>query len=418
VSYLTISRFKQLSLFIFLAALIGVFAVFFAISCSYAFKLFQIANIKLGCYSLLIIPAGFVMIVYLIKNYFPEAEGSGMPQVIALGHTEEIDKLSRFFVARAIFSKYIFIVLGTCLGASIGREGSTVQIGATIMTLGHKNLSRLQRKTLLTAGAAAGLAAAFNTPLGGIVFLFEELARGITVRNNIFKISIIAGSGIVAVLLAGNHSYFGTVGHSQLDYRWSIFPVALVIGIFAALNNFIFARLVHYSTLSKTSMLNKFRIKHPYLISLVAGFMIALIGILSSGLSFGNGYVESTQSLAGLIKLPQVYYIYKMLASYFSTLSGVPGGYFATSLAIGNGIGSFVHSIIDVANVQQYALLGMVAFLAALTQAPVTSLVMVLQITYSQTFTLPLIVACLVATWLSMLLNRSIYDYQIENYLS
>jgi len=412
-----IFRLQQILLFALLAIAVGIFAVVFALSCSYAFKLFQHIYPSLGYWILLVIPTAFLLIVYLIKNYFPEAEGSGMPQAIALGHSDDLQKLSRFFVTRTIISKYIFIVLATFFGAAVGREGPTVQIGAAIMNLGRRNLTLQQQKTILRAGCAAGLAAAFNTPLGGIVFLFEELARGVSVRDNIFKISIIAISGVVAVLLVGNHSYFGTVVHTQLEYNWQVFPLAIGIGVFAACNNFIFARLIYYSTFSKTSIVNKFRVSHPYVVALVAGLMVAIIGILSNGLSFGNGYVESTQSLAGVLHLPWLYYIYKILASYFSTFSGVPGGYFATSLAIGNGIGSFIYDIFAIANVQQCALLGMVAFLAALTQAPVTSLVMVLQITYSQTFTLPLIVACLVATWLSMALSRSIYDYQVESYL-
>ncbi|MBY0378830.1 MAG: chloride channel protein, partial [Burkholderiales bacterium] len=323
----------------------------------------------------------------------------------------------KFFIARTIFSKYTFILLATCFGGTIGREGATVQIGATIMTLGRKQLSQIQKRTLLTAGAAAGLAAAFNTPLGGIVFLFEELARGITVRRNIVKITAIAVSGVVAVLLTGNNSYYGTVANKYLYYDWKIFIVAILIGVFAALNNYVFSKCIYYSTVAKTSKLNKARKAHPYYNALICGLLVALIGISSSGLSFGNGYVESTAALNGSIHLPEFYYLYKMGGSYLSTMSGIPGGYFATSLAIGNGIGNFIHSIFALANVHQYALLGMVAFLAALTQAPVTSLVMVMQITYTQVFTLPLIVACLTATWLSMLLDKSIYSYQIESYI-
>ena len=111
------------------------------------------------------------------------------------------------------------------------------------------------------------------------------------------------------------------------------------------------------------------------------------------------------------------YFIYKMLGSLFSTASGVPGGYFATSLAIGNGIGSFFHHIFAIADIQQYYLLGMVAFLAALTQAPVTAIVMVMEITDTQSFVLPIIVASFIATWISSYCGKSIYEHQIETYL-
>ncbi len=404
-------------LFFLMAIFIGVFAVFFAKSCNIAFNCFLTMFNHVGYWILLIIPCGFIVITYLIIQYFPEAEGSGIPQSLALGHTDDISKLSKFFIARTIFSKYIFIVMGTGFGATVGREGSTVQIGATVMTLFRKNLSDVKKKALLTAGAAAGLAAAFNTPLGGIVFLLEELAKGISLKHNLAKITAIAVSGVVAVLLAGNYSYYGIVAHTLLSYDWKIFIVAIIIGIFAALNNYVFSKVVYITTASPFSYINKIRKKHPLLTSVICGLLVAVVGILSHGLSFGNGYVESRESLSGVRELPMFYYVFKMFGSILSTASGVPGGYFATCLAIGNGMGSFVHHFFAVANSQQYALLGMVAFLSALTQAPVTSLVMILQVTYTQMFTLPLIVACLTATWISSMLDKSIYDYQINNYL-
>lgn len=408
-------KFKEFLRFIFLAAMIGIFSVFFAKSCEVAFDYFLYMFHHAHYWIFLIIPMGSLIICYLIKNYFPEAEGSGIPQALALNHTNDMQKLSKFFIPRAIFSKYIFVVLGTAIGATIGREGSTIQIGATIMTFGKNHLSNKKKKFLLVVGAGAGLASAFNTPIGGIVFVLEELSKCIPQKFNIVKITGISVAGVVTMLLAGNYSYYGRVSRDLLNYDWKIFVVAIVIGIFAAFNNYIFSRLVYHLTVSSKSKINILRKKHIYINSIICGLLIALIGILSSGLSFGNGYIESRAALSGSEHLPQFYFIYKMLGSLFSTASGIPGGYFATSLAIGNGIGEFVHHISAVANIQQYGLLGMVAFLAALTRAPVTAIVMVLQITSSQVFTMPLIIAALVATWVGNLLGKSIYEYQISN---
>lgn len=404
--------------FIFLAAMIGVFAVFFAKSCEIAFSLFLYIFHHVGFWIFLIIPLGSLAICYLIRNYFPEAEGSGIPQALALSHTDDLQKLNKFFVPKVIFSKYIFVVLGTALGATIGREGSTLQIGAAIMILGKKTLSHSKKKLLLVVGAAAGLASAFNTPIGGIVFVLEELAKGIPVKFNMIKITGVAVAGVVAMLLAGNYSYYGRVSRDLLNYNWRIFLVAIIIAIFAALCNYIFSRLVYHLTVSPQGKINLFRKKHVYINSIFCGFVLALVGVMSLGLSFGNGYIESRAALSGSEHLPTFYFVYKMLGSLFSTASGIPGGYFATSLAIGNGMGEFIYHVFAVSNIQQYGLLGMVAFLAALTRAPVTAIVMVLQITSSQVFTLPLIVAALIATWISNLLGKSIYEYQIANYLA
>ena len=403
--------------FFLMSVAIGVFSVIFAISCEFAFRYFLAMFHYLGWKIIFVIPPAFLIIAYLIRNHFPEAEGSGLPQVLGLNHTTNPTKLSKYFMPRAILSKYIFVVLGTLVGATIGREGPTVQIGATIMTLGKRNLSYVRQKFLYVVGAASGLASAFNTPLGGIVFALEELSKGAPLRKNLIKVSGIAISGMVAVALVGNYSYYGRVDFTLLNYNWRIFIVAALIGLSSGVLCYIFCKGIYYFTVDKTSRINQWRGKHPYWNALICGLLIALIGIISAGLSFGNGYTESRLSLNNSEHLPMFYFVYKMLGSLFSTASGVPGGYFATSLAIGNGIGSFFHHIFAVADIQQYYLLGMVAFLAALTQAPVTAIVMVMEITYSQSFVLPIIVASFVATWVANYFGKSIYEHQIDSYL-
>ncbi len=403
--------------FFLMSITIGIISAMFAVSCEFALRYFQLMFHALGWKIIFVIPPGFLIIAYLIRNYFPEAEGSGIPQVLGLNHTNDPSKLSRFFMPRAIFSKFVFVVLGTFFGATIGREGPTVQIGATIMSLGKHNLSKVKQKFLYVVGAASGLASAFNTPLGGIVFALEELSKGAPLRKNLIKISGIAISGMVSVGLMGNYSYYGHVSYTLLNYDWRIFIVAVLIGISSALLCYLFCKAVYCFTVDKTNRVNIFRKSHPYWTAIICGLLIAIVGVISAGLSFGNGYTESRAALSGAEKLPAFYFLYKILGSLFSTASGVPGGYFATSMAIGNGIGSLFHHIFAVAPIQQYYLLGMVAFLAALTKAPVTAIVMVMEITTSQTFALPIIVASFVATWIASYLGKSIYEYQIDGYL-
>ncbi len=410
-------KLKEWLHFAVLSVAIGVFAVFFAKSCEIAFSVFMYMFLHVQYWILVIIPLGFFIITYLIKNYFPEAGGSGIPQALALNHTKNIDKISQFFVPKVIFGKFIFVVLGTALGATVGREGPTVQIGAAIMLLGKKNASNAKKKFLLTVGAAAGLAAAFNTPIAGVVFAFEELSRGASQKLIMPRVTGIAIAGIVAILLAGNYSYFGVVSQDLLEYNWRILIVALVIGICAAFCCYLFSKVVYYITLSSSSRVNQWRKSHIYISSIVFGILVAGVGIVSHGLSFGNGYVESKETLSSGVGVSHIYFVYKMLGSIFSTASGVPGGYFATSLSIGSGIGSFIHDIYSVANIQQYCLLGMVAFLASVTRSPITSIVMVFQVTSSQMFTLPIMLSALTATWVSELMSRGIYGYQIEGYL-
>ncbi len=407
---------NNLKLFIF-AILIGVFSVIFAKSVDWAFAIFLKLTPILHYWLLLYIPCGFLVITFLVTRYFPEAAGSGIPQALSIGKVTSDTKLKILFYPRLIISKYITIVAGTLFGATIGREGPTIQIGATILSFSAKHLTINQRKTLLKIGAAAGLAAAFNTPLGGIVFALEELFKGKTLKLSLLKIAVIATSGIVTITCLGNTSYFGRVERGLLFYNLGKITLPIIfIGVLSGLLAFIFSKAIYYATLSRNSFLNKFRIEHPLINSCICGFLVAIVGLVSHNLSFGNGYAESILALSNQEHLPKLYVLYKMAGSILSTSSGVPGGYFATSLSIGNGVGSLIHGILQIdIPLQQYYLLGMVAFLAAITQAPITAITMVLQITSSQIFTLPLMITALISTFIASLLGKSIYHYQINN---
>lgn len=403
-------------IFVMLAVLIGLVSVFFVKVVELAFRGFLYLEPLLGWWLLLYIPLMMMGIVYLLRRFFPEAEGSGMPQALAISHLDA-PQMDKIFMLRAIFSKILLIFLGTLCGGTLGREGATVQIGASLMNLLGKNLSLQRRKVMLIVGAASGLASAFNTPLGGIVFAFEELVKSRRLKFSLLKMTAIAISGIVSIGLLSNYSYFGRVDRELLYFKDSIFFAAIVIGIAAGGISVIFARIVRFFMLDKSPLVS-WRKNNPYKNALYCGVIVAVVGLLSHGLSFGNGYHESKMALSGEIALPPSYVFYKLVSALFTTNSGIPGGYFATSLAIGNGIGGLVHSIWSIANPQQYYLLGMVAFLASLTRAPATAIMMVIQVSSSQIFSLPLIVAALVATLFANLFGSGIYEYQINKYVN
>lgn len=402
-------------IFVLLAVLIGLVSVFFVKVVELAFKIFLYLEPLLGWWLVIYIPLMMMGIVYLLRRFFPEAEGSGMPQALAISHLDK-PQMDKIFMLRAIFSKILLIFLGTLCGGTLGREGATVQIGASLMNLLGKNLSLQRRKVMLIVGAASGLASAFNTPLGGIVFAFEELVKSRRLNFSLLKMAAIAISGIVSIALLSNYSYFGRVERELLYFKDDIFIAAIVIGVVAGGISVIFARIVRLFMLDKSPLV-AWRKNNPYKNALYCGVIVAVVGMLSHGLSFGNGYHESKMALSGEIVLPPSYVFYKLVSALFTTNSGIPGGYFATSLAIGNGIGGLVHSIWSIANPQQYYLLGMVAFLASLTRAPATAIMMVIQVSSSQIFSLPLIVAALVATLFANLFGNGIYEYQISKYV-
>ena len=401
--------------FILLAILIGLVSVFFVKVVELTYATFLDLEPILGWLLLIYVPCIMVLIVYLLRNYFPEAEGGGLPQVMAIDELSKA-KIDKIFVLKSIFSKIFLVSLGTLSGGTLGREGATVQIGATIMNQLGRNISLNRRKTMLIIGASAGLASAFNTPIGGIVFAFEELIKAKHQQITVLKIAAIVLSGIVSIAILGNYSYFGRVSRDLLFYHSDILIASVIIGILAGVLSLIFTRVVRYLMLDDNSLV-RWRKNNPYKNAFYCGVIVALVGILSHGLSFGNGYHESRLALDNQIELPNTYILYKMLSALFTTNSGIPGGYFATSLAIGNGIGGLVYSMLSIGNPQQLYLLGMVAFLASITRAPATAIVMVIQISATQIFTIPLILAALVATLVANLGGKGIYEYQVARLL-
>src|SRR5262249_45126517 len=165
-----------------------------------------------------ITPTLTVLALFLTRRWFTGSEGSGIPQVIAALHArraeEEDTLMRRLFGLRVVVGKIGISLIGLLGGLTIGREGPTVHIGAAIMAefrrfYPHRH-PQLERRLLL-AGAAAGLSAAFNTPLAGIIFAIEELARDFESRTNGTMITAVVFSGLTSLALAGNYLYFGQI---------------------------------------------------------------------------------------------------------------------------------------------------------------------------------------------------------------
>jgi H+/Cl- antiporter ClcA len=363
---------------------------------------------------LLIIPAGAVLIALLLRTFLKEAEGGGIGPVLAVAGAGRAEPLSGLLSIKTAMAKLIVTPLGMLFGATIGREGPTIQSCACIFHWLSGGADEKTRREITLIGAGAGLAAAFNTPLGGIVYIFEELIKSKCDKKLFLR--IVAGvtiTGICSVLIVGNRTYFGRLERGPLDYDGSIFIVAAVTGAAAGLASAVFTRTVIFLT-DSAGALSVWRKAHPYLSAAAGGFFIALLGLASSGLSFGNGYEDMKNVLAGRELLPWWYFLSKMGGALSSQFASIPGGYFSTSLSIGGGIGSLLTPFTDIPPEQLY-LLGMAGFLAALTQAPVTSVTMILQIAFTQIFTLPLAVCALTAAAVSWLIDKeSIYERQAK----
>jgi H+/Cl- antiporter ClcA len=239
---------------------------------------------------------------------------------------------------RVLVGKVLLTILGLGCGASIGREGPTVQIGAAIMNLAGRVGGMRMQPGLLLAGGAAGVAAAFNTPLAGIVFAIEELSRSFEQRTNGLVLSAVVVAGLASLALLGNYTYFG---NSQADLIGSkdVFAV-LVCGIGGGLLGGLFSRGLVYSTRQGRLLFKGWIGRHPVLFAAGCGLGVAILGVVSGGTIYGTGYLEAQGLMEGTSDLNWTYGPLKLLATLLSAISGIPGGIFAPSLSVGAGVGA------------------------------------------------------------------------------
>ena len=347
-------------------------------------------------------PAGLVLSLWLTRRFFPGAQGSGIPQVIAALSPRAQGSPSRFLSVRIAFGKILLTTLGLFAGASIGREGPTVHVGASFTSAaGHlAGIKRAQlERALILAGGAAGIAAAFNTPIAGIMFAIEELARGFEERTSGTIIITILIAGLTAVAIEGNYTYFGVTQTALAPRAWLLVPVSGLVGGFAG---GLFSRLV----LDLSERLRATLTRYPYQLALAFGLTLACIGALSGGSSFGTGYPQARALVLGTAHLPWFFPITKWLASLASYLSGIPGGLFAPALATGAGFGADLGRFFPQAPLQAAVILGMVSYLSGVVQTPITAFVIVMEMTANNAMLFPLMAAALVATGTSKLICR------------
>ncbi|MEN3109860.1 chloride channel protein [Uliginosibacterium paludis] len=402
------------------AALTGLVVVLFSRLTEHAIAFFTRVSEVSHWIPLLMCPLAGVVIAWLTRRHFTGAEGSGIPQVICALKEELPDRQLGLYVSlRIAFGKIALGVAGVAAGFSTGREGPSVQVGASVMHFFGRFLpEHAQRysRHLILAGGAAGIAAAFNTPLAGIVFAIEELGRRFEEKTNGVLISAIVLAGLISISIQGNYIYFGRLAVSSADYRilWPVLVCAVVCGAAGGL----FSRMLIKGARPDNSRLGLWRRAHPFLWAGFCGLMVALLGLVSNGASHGSGYLVTHDTLVGSMNMAWYYAPVKFMATVFSFLSGIPGGIFAPSLAVGVGIGANLHGLLtDVSTVSVYALC-MAGFLAAVTQAPLTSFIIVMEMIDGHEMVISLMAVSMLASLVSRMFGRPLYsalaDFQLE----
>ncbi|GAC1541754.1 MAG: chloride channel protein [Ramlibacter sp.] len=352
------------------------------------------------------------LLAWLTRRWAPGAAGSGIPQVMAALHTSvpELER-HRLVSLRLALAKIVLTTGGLLGGLPIGREGPAVQIAAGVMHHARRWLPEggsVSAHDLLVAGGAAGIAAAFNAPLAGVMFAIEELTRRIEQRSSGLIVAAIVLAGLVSVSVLGNATYFGVIHPPAL--RWTFAGPALLVTLASGLLGGFFSRLLQASLVGASHPAMRWRASHPVLFAGACGLGVAVIGIVSGGATFGSGYQTTRQLVEGHAQMPGLYVALRLVATWLAVWSGVPGGLFAPSLAIGAGLGNDV-AVLTGAGPESVALiaLGMAGFLAALTQAPVTAFIIVMEMVDGHAMVLTLMAASLGASMVARWLARPLY---------
>ncbi len=389
------------------AVLVATVAVGFAKAADYASSLFLHAVAGHAWLPYIVAPVGLAMAFLLTRFVFPGAQGSGIPQTIAALHMHDDAMVDRVLSLRIAAGKVLLTLLGLASGASIGREGPTVQVGASIMhALGKSlRLPRLElRRALVLAGGAAGVAAAFNTPLAGIVFAIEELSHSFEARTSGTVFTAVVVAGATTLGLVGNYTYFGQTAAAMLNHD-AILGV-IVCSVAGGLAGGLFSRLLIAAAHGLPGFAGRFIMRYPVVFAALCGLALAVIGTLSGGQTYGTGYQQARAMVEAQSTLPPVYALLKLTATVVSYVSGIPGGIFAPSLSIGAGLGSVLAPLVHGAPVGAMILLGMTAYFSGVVQAPITASVIVMEMTANQTLMIPLMATAFLSFAVSRLVCR------------
>ncbi|CUJ10824.1 chloride channel protein [Achromobacter xylosoxidans] len=365
---------------------------------------------RAGWLALLVLPCALAALRWATLRFAPNAAGSGIPQVIgALLLPPGPSQRSLVSLAQVLW-KIPLAFCGMLAGASIGREGPSVQVGAAVMLAWGDfwkrrglQLRGFHANELLAAGAAGGLAAAFNAPLAGVIFAIEELGRGTVLRWQRLVLIGVLAAGFLVVAVQGNNPYFGTFAGAPLAHGmlWWVLICAALNGALGG----IFARLLGKGPAAMAPASWRAWIRaHPIWTAFAMGLALALIGLATAGSVYGTGYGAAADLLSGETQhaLPAGFGLAKLAATVASYWAGIPGGIFTPALTTGAGIGHHIWELAGEGVDQRVlVLVSMAAFLAAATQAPLTASVVVMEMTGSQPMLFWLLVGSLLASGVS-----------------
>jgi H+/Cl- antiporter ClcA len=377
------------------AIAVGIVAVLFAELADWVGGIFDGYAHQWRWLPLLTTPLGFMALVWLTRRFAPLSRGSGIPQVIAARDDPEA-ATSDLISPKTVTAKSVLTLGAIMCGASVGREGPTVQLAASVMGIAHRIMRVPLRSSVVIAGGAAGVAAAFNTPLAGVLFAIEELSAAYEQRVTLLVLSSIVIAGMVAQTLSGDYVYFGAIGaHMSIATALFVVPVAGIAG--GAFGGF-FSRIV-LALASGRHWITDWAKANAVTFAGICGVVVAVLGV-ASGLTWGTGYSAARAMIVGT-DAPLWFGPAKFASTVATAVAGLPGGIFAPSLAVGAGVGNMLHAVFPGEPAGAVVILGMCAYFAGVVRAPLTAVIILSETTASRGLLLPMFATAFIADWAS-----------------
>ncbi len=405
------------------SAITGLLAVFYA-------KIFSLAELSVLWFAgkawwalFITCPLFFFMSWYIVNKFAPAARGSGIPQVMAaiqLSNPKENHKVGYLLGMKVLIVKIVGSLIMVLGGGAIGREGPTIQIAGSVFKwvndITPASWPKVPRKNMIITGAAAGLAAAFNTPLGGIVFAIEELAKNHFkfFRTPLFVAVIIAG--LTAQAFLGPYLYLGYPAVTNTNW-FIIFPiigVALVTGMSGGLMSKTILAIIKFKS--------NFKDQKSHMLFLMAiALIVATFGSLVTHDALGPGKEVMNELLFTPEKKTDWYLpIVRFITPVLSFTAGGAGGIFAPALTAGASIGAVCAQIFQFtgANANLLILTGMIGLLTGITRSPFTSAILVLEMTDRHSVIFYFMIAGLLGNFGAWIVEkRSLYGSLMKEYL-
>src|SRR6266478_615987 len=398
----------SLVLSLFIGALVGLVVVaFILLTGRLAAHMYPAGG--LGWRRILVPTLGSLLTGYLLFKYFPLARGSGIPQTRAALFIHD-GRIS----LRSVTGKFVCCVISLATGIPLGREGPAIYMGSGLASViaQRLGLSRLQVRALIPVGGAAALAAAFNTPIAAVLFALEEIVGDLHAPILGSTVLASATSWLVLHLVLGDNPLFHVPGYHLVS------PAELgayvVLGIVGGLSSVGFVKLLlwmraRFAKLPRASL---------WIQPVAGGLTVGIFGFFVPQV-LGVGYDQIERVLNGdvVLKIVIMLAVLKIICTSVAYASGNAGGIFGPSLFIGSMVGASVGAVAHLlfpastAGPGAYALVGMGAAFAGIIRTPLTSVIMIFEITRDYTIIVPLMVANLIAYYISQKLQKEpIYE--------